>query len=311
MIAIDHVSKTFAGTAALADCTLTIDDGAFFVLIGPSGCGKSTLLRMINGLIAPDTGTIRLRGRDIATEAPERLRQSIGYVIQSVGLFPHWTVSANIEAVPRLMGWDKARLARRRDEIVALLRIDPALLPRYPHQLSGGQRQRIGVARALAAGPDLILMDEPFSALDPVSRVELQAEMRRIHAASKTTIVMVTHDVGEALSLATTLAVMRAGRIVQTGTPASVVAAPADAFVAQFLGGSERFLHLLDVLSVGAAMRVERPLETLPHIGATATLRAALSMMMAEGSTALAVEDGAGSLVGTLHLDAIAASAHG
>ena len=311
MIEIDHVSKTFAGTPALADCTLTIDHGAFFVLIGPSGCGKSTLLRTINGLIAPDTGSIRLRGRDIATEAPERLRQSIGYVIQSVGLFPHWTVSANIEAVPRLMGWDKVRIARRRDEIVALLRIDPALLPRYPHQLSGGQRQRIGVARALAAGPDLILMDEPFSALDPVSRVELQAEMRRIHAESNTTIVMVTHDVGEALSLATTLAVMRAGRIIQTGTPAAVVAAPADAFVAQFLGGSGRFLHLLDVLSVSAAMRAEPPSATLPHIGATATLRAALSMMMAEGSTALAVEDGVGSVVGTLHLDAIAASAHG
>ncbi|WP_158807139.1 ABC transporter ATP-binding protein [Beijerinckia sp. L45] len=310
MIQIDHVSKTFAGTQALADCTLTIDDGAFFVLIGPSGCGKSTLLRTINGLIAPDTGTIRVRGKDIATEDPERLRQSIGYVIQSVGLFPHWTVAANIAAVPQLMRWDKGKIARRVDEIVALLRIDPALLPRYPHQLSGGQRQRIGVARALAAGPDLILMDEPFSALDPVSRVELQAEMRRVHAESKTTIVMVTHDVGEALSLATTLAIMRAGRIIQIGTPAAVVGAPADDFVAQFLGGPERFLHLLDVLSVGAAMSAEPPSGAMPRIATSASLRAALSLMMAEGAQALAVGDGDGASVGTLRLDAIVAASH-
>jgi osmoprotectant transport system ATP-binding protein len=310
MIEIDHVGKTFAGTKALVDCTLTIDDGAFFVLIGPSGCGKSTLLRTINGLIIPDTGTIRVRGADIATQAPETLRQSIGYVIQSVGLFPHWTVQANIEAVPRLLQWDKARIARRLDEIVALLRIDRALLPRYPHQLSGGQRQRIGVARALAAAPDLILMDEPFSALDPVSRVELQTEMRRVHSESKTTIVMVTHDVGEALSLATTLAVMRAGRIIQTGTPAAVVAAPADDFVAQFLGGPERFLHLLDVLTVGAAMQAGRPSPGLRRIATSATLRAALSLMMAESVDSLAVEDGTG-LVGTLQIHSIVAASHG
>jgi osmoprotectant transport system ATP-binding protein len=311
MIEIDHVSKTFAGTQALADCTLTIEDGAFFVLIGPSGCGKSTLLRTINGLIAPDTGTIRVRGKDIASEDPERLRQSIGYVIQSVGLFPHWTVAANIAAVPRLMRWDKARIARRVDEIVALLRIDPALLSRYPHQLSGGQRQRIGVARALAAGPDLILMDEPFSALDPVSRVELQAEMRRVHAESKTTIVMVTHDVGEALSLATTLAIMRAGRIIQTGTSAQVVDAPADAFVAEFLGGSERFLHLLDVLSVRSAMNADLPPGDVPRIAAEASLRAALSLMMAAGAQALAVGEAEAAPIGTLRLDAIVAASHG
>ncbi len=318
MIEIDHVTKTFAsakayaGAKALDDCTLTIEKGAFFVLIGPSGCGKSTLLRTINGLITPDAGTITLRGRDIARERPEVLRQGIGYVIQSVGLFPHWTIADNLVAVPRLLRWDEARIAKRRSEIVALLGIDPALLPRYPHQLSGGQRQRVGVARALAADPDLILMDEPFSALDPVSRVELQDEMRRIHALGKTTIVMVTHDVGEALGLATTLAVMRAGVIVQTGTPASIVSAPADAFVARFLGGHERALHLLDVLRVAQVMTRDIMSEDAMttdamtgDIAASATLREALSLMMSTHRTVLSVRDEAARRVGVLTLAAL------
>ena len=305
MIAIEGVTKTFAGTRALDGCSLTIEDGAFFTLIGPSGCGKSTLLRTINGLVAPDSGTVRVRGRSVAEEPPERLRQSIGYVIQNVGLFPHWTVAANIEAVPRLLRWERTRIARRRDEIVELLRIDPALLPRYPHQLSGGQRQRVGVARALAAGPDLLLMDEPFSALDPVSRAQLGREMRRVHAESRTTIVMVTHDVGDALSLATALASMRGGQVGQTGTPAAVLAAPQDDFVAEFLGGRERFLHLLDILRVAdVADVVDGPSEA-PLIPASASLREALSLMMEEGSAALRVE-GTG---GMLSLQAIGAAA--
>ena len=291
MIEIEGVTKVFAGTRALDGCSLSIDDGAFFALIGPSGCGKSTLLRTINGLVAPDAGSVHVRGRSVADEPPERLRQSIGYVIQSVGLFPHWTVKANIEAVPGLLRWDRGRIGRRLEEIVGLLRIDPALLPRFPHQLSGGQRQRIGVARALAAGPDLLLMDEPFSALDPVSRLELQGEMRRVHAESGTTIVMVTHDVGEALSLATALAVMRGGRVVQIGTPAAVLEAPADDFVTQFLGGDERFLHLLDILRVGDLATPGRASDGAPSIGADASLRVGLSLMMESGTTLLVVGD--------------------
>ena len=310
MIEIDGVSKTFGATKALDDCSLTIDDGAFFVLIGPSGCGKSTLLRMINGLINPDRGAIRVRGRDIAGGDLEALRQSIGYVIQSVGLFPHWTIADNIQAVPRLLKWDRARLTERLAAIVDLLRIDPALLPRYPHELSGGQRQRVGVARALAAGPDLVLMDEPFSALDPVSRAELQVEMRRIHAESGTTFVMVTHDVGEALGLATDLAIMRDGRIVQTGSPVSLVETPADDFVMRFLGGSDRYLHLLDVLKVETAT-VDGDVEDAPRIGAEASLREALSLMMAEGASRLAVVRGERP-VGLLTLHAlIGAARHG
>ena len=308
MIAIDHVSKSFDGVAALSDCHLTIATGAFFVLIGPSGCGKSTLLRTINGLIRPDAGTIRVRGTPIADLAPERLRQGIGYVIQNVGLFPHWTVAANLLAVPRLLRWDAARQQRRLDEIVALVRIDPTLLPRYPNQLSGGQRQRIGVGRALAANPDLILMDEPFSALDPVSRVELQGEMRRIHAESGTTIVLVTHDVAEALALATTLAIMRAGRVIQAGAPAHLVGRPAEDFVARFLGGPERNLHLLDLLSVRRVMSADAPPPDLPRVPASASLRTALSVMMATGRTLVAVDDEFGLPIGTLRLDALVAA---
>lgn len=311
MIALEGVSKRFGDTRALVDCTLAVEEGAFFVLIGPSGCGKSTLLRTINGLIAPDSGRIAVRGKNIAGEDPERLRQGIGYVIQSVGLFPHWSVADNIKTVPRLLKWDKRRIAERLDAIVALLRIDPALLPRYPHELSGGQRQRIGVGRALAADPDLILMDEPFSALDPVSRVELQDEMRRIHAESGTTIVMVTHDVGEALSLASTLAIMRDGRIVQSGAPAALVERPAEDFVATFLGGSDRFLRLLDILSVEAGMssrETPRRDGDLPRVAAAASLRSALGLMMASGTTRLAVERDA-AIVGVLSLDDLVAAA--
>ena len=305
MIDLRAVAKRFGDTLALEGCTLSIEAGAFCVLIGPSGCGKSTLLRTINGLVTPDRGTVYVRGTDIATLDRERLRRGIGYVIQSVGLFPHWSVADNLRAVPRLLGWDRRRTAERLDAVVQLLGIDPALLPRYPHQLSGGQRQRVGVGRALAADPDLILMDEPFSALDPISRAELQAEMRRIHRASGKTFVMVTHDVGEALRLATALAVMRAGRVVQAGAPAAVLGAPADAFVAAFLGGPARHLHRLDVATAGDSM-VPGIGADAPRIAASAPLRAALSLMMARGCASLTVErDGVD--VGTVRLDSLIA----
>ncbi|MGH6819283.1 MAG: ATP-binding cassette domain-containing protein, partial [Methylocella sp.] len=197
MIELCNVSKNFAATPAVVDFSLKFESGAFFVLIGPSGCGKSTVLRMINAMIFPDKGQVEVRGQDIRETEPEKLRRGIGYVIQSAGLFPHWTAADNILAVPRLLKWSPSKCAARLDALVAMVRIDPALLKRYPRQLSGGQQQRIGVARALAADPDIILMDEPFAALDPVSRLALQHEISGIHARSGKTIVFVTHDMDE------------------------------------------------------------------------------------------------------------------
>ena len=236
MIELKGASKSYNGTPAVDRLSLRIAAGAFCVLVGPSGCGKSTVLRMINAMIAPDAGAVEVRGRNVASFDPTALRRSIGYVIQSVGLFPHWTVAANIAAVPRLLGWDK-RIAARVEEIAGALQIDPSLLPRYPRELSGGQQQRVGVARALAADPDILLMDEPFAALDPLSRAALQNELRRLHAASGRTIVFVTHDMNEALRLASQIVVMNAGRIVEAGDPAAILLRPQGDFVRTFLGG--------------------------------------------------------------------------
>ncbi len=235
MIELCNVSKNFGPTPAVADFSLKIESGAFFVLIGPSGCDKSTVLRMINAMILPDQGQIEVHGQDIRATEPEKLRRGIGYVIQSAGLFPHWTAADNILAVPRLLKWSPSKSAARLDALVAMLRIDPALLKRYPKQLSGGQQQRIGVARALAADPDIILMDEPFAALDPVSRVALQHEISGIHARSGKTIVFVTHDMDEGLRLATDMAVMNNGRLIQAGAPASILLA-GGRFRARFFG---------------------------------------------------------------------------
>ena len=201
MIEIDSVTKRYGERRVVDRLSLTVPAGDFCVLLGSSGCGKSTTLRMINRLIAADSGSIRVAGEDIRSVPAEALRRRIGYAIQSIGLFPHWTAADNILAVPRLLKWSPSKSAARLDALIAMLRIDPALLRRYPKQLSGGQQQRIGVARALAADPDIILMDEPFAALDPVSRVALQEELRGIHARSSKTIVFVTHNVREAACL--------------------------------------------------------------------------------------------------------------
>jgi osmoprotectant transport system ATP-binding protein len=306
VIELRDVSKNFAATPAVADFSLKIESGAFFVLIGPSGCGKSTVLRMVNAMILPDKGQIEVRGQNIRESEPEKLRRGIGYVIQSAGLFPHWTAADNILAVPRLLNWSPAKCAARLDGLVAMLRIDPALLKRYPKQLSGGQQQRIGVARALAADPDIILMDEPFAALDPVSRAALQEELRRIHARSGKTIVFVTHDMDEALRLATGMAVMNNGRLIQTGTPASILLAPADDFVRDFLGGEASHFRLLDLVPVRKLMK---PGETgaTGAISAKASLKTALNLMLASHRSSLGVEDESGARLGEIHLGDIVA----
>jgi len=240
VIGFEHAIKTYDGRRAVDDLSLAIAPGEFCVLIGPSGCGKSTTLRMVNRLVEADAGTIRVCGEDVRTLAVEALRRRIGYVIQSVGLFPHWSVADNIATVPRLLGWPEARVRDRVAELLDLLRLDAAIAGRRPHLLSGGQAQRVGVARALAADPDLLLMDEPFGALDAITRAVLQDELARIHKATGKTILFVTHDIDEALRLADTIAVMDQGRIVQCDAPNVLLAKPADPLVRALLGGRGR-----------------------------------------------------------------------
>ncbi|HYZ32356.1 MAG TPA: ABC transporter ATP-binding protein [Crenalkalicoccus sp.] len=289
MIALEHVSRVFGEFRAVDDVTLEVERGEILVLIGESGSGKSTLLQLMNRLLEASAGRITLDGRDIATLRPEALRRQTGYVIQGGGLFPHWTVGRNIATVPALLGWERERIAARVDELMRLLRLDPVrLLGAYPHQLSGGQQQRVGVARALAANPAVLLMDEPFGALDPVTRAELQAELRRIHEETGSTIVFVTHDMDEALSLATRIAILDAGRLVQVGTPVALLTRPANDFVRDFIGARDRGLKLLSVRHAGELVRKGESAAGEP-IGADTTLSAALSEMVTRGTDRLPV----------------------
>jgi osmoprotectant transport system ATP-binding protein len=312
MIELRGVSRSFGVTHAVKDVSLSIGEGAFCVLVGPSGCGKSTVLRMINAMIAPDAGVIEIRGKDIASLDPIPLRRSIGYVIQSVGLFPHWTVATNIAAVPRLLGWDKSKIAERVEAIAGSMQIDRNLLPRYPRELSGGQQQRIGVARALAADPDIIWMDEPFAALDPVSRANLQVEMRRLHAESGKTFVFVTHDMNEALRLATQIVVMNKGRVVQKGDPAAILLRPKDDFVRGFLGREDLPFRLLDLSIVGEKARpsVSAGVAAAAAIAIkeTATLRQALTLMLDHHCSRLVVVNQSGETTGEIDIADIVAS---
>jgi osmoprotectant transport system ATP-binding protein len=254
-IRLEGVSKVYAdGTVGVAELDLTFAAGELSVLVGPSGCGKTTTMKMINRIIEPTTGRIVLDGEDVTGADPDRLRRRIGYVIQNVGLFPHQTVRANVGTVPRLLGWDRARTRARVDELLELIGLDPAVhADRYPHQLSGGQRQRAGVARALAADPPVLLMDEPFSAVDPVVRERLQAEFLRLQQAVRKTIVFVTHDIEEAVRLGDRIAVMSTGgRVEQFATPADLLGRPANGFVADFVG-ADRGLKRLAVTEIDTA----------------------------------------------------------
>jgi len=236
MIEFRQVGLRLGGRRVIDDLSLHIAPGEFAMLIGPSGAGKSSLLRMVNRLLEPDRGQVLVGGRPVHAQAPEALRRRIGYVIQSTGLFPHWTVAQNIATVPQLLRWPALRITARTDELMALLHLDEGLRERYPHQLSGGQQQRVGVARALAADPDLLLLDEPFAALDPLTRGALQVELAQIQRASGKTIVMVTHDLNEALSLASRIHLLDGGRLLQSGTPLELITRPASPEVATFLG---------------------------------------------------------------------------
>jgi osmoprotectant transport system ATP-binding protein len=290
MIVIDRIRKQYAdGTVAVHELSLEIGEGEIAVLVGPSGCGKTTTMRMINRLVEPTAGRILVDGRDISQIDPVKLRRGIGYVIQQVGLFPHQTVATNIKTVPQLLGWDRGKLGARVDELLELVGLDPAThAKRYPHELSGGQRQRVGVARALAADPPVLLMDEPFGAVDPVARDRLQVEFLRLQDQVRKTIVFVTHDVDEAIRLGDRIAVMRdGGHLEQYATPAELLANPATPYVAEFVG-AERTLRRLAVVDVSTAGLVMWP------VVATTTRLAECAVMMdaADSGWAVVADDG-------------------
>jgi osmoprotectant transport system ATP-binding protein len=263
VIVLDGVSRRYPGAGegegadagwAVRGVTLAIARGELVAVLGESGSGKTTLVRMINRLIDPDEGTVRVGGRDVREVDPVVLRRSIGYVIQQIGLFPHFTIGDNVAVVPRLLGWAAGDIARRVDELLAKVGLPAAdFRGRFPDQLSGGQRQRVGVARALAARPEVLLLDEPFGALDPITRVGLQDELRRIHRELGLTTIMVTHDLVEALTLADRIAVMYRGELRQVGTPEELMTAPADDYVTRLMEMARHQVAQLEPLIGGAA----------------------------------------------------------
>lgn len=259
MIRLEEVTKTFPGTTVPAVDSLSLDvgEGEFVTLVGPSGCGKTTTLKMINRIIEPTSGRIEVGGRDALGVEPHVLRRSIGYVIQQIGLFPHRTIAQNIATVPELLEWDEGRIGERVSELVDLVGLDDGMLSRYPAELSGGQQQRVGVARALAADPPVLLMDEPFGAVDPIVRGRLQDEFLDLHTRLGKTVVFVTHDIDEALHLGTRVAILNIGGILeQYDTPEAILSAPANEFVEDFLGG-ERGLKRLALRPV-SGVAIER-----------------------------------------------------
>src|SRR3954449_13263728 len=310
MIRLEGVGKRYAdGTVAVHELDLEVGPGEMVCLVGPSGCGKSTTLKMINRLIEPTTGRIFLEGRDVTSEDPVQLRRRIGYVIQQIGLFPHQKISTNVATVPSLLGTPKAQAHRRALELLDLVGLDPDVYAdRYPHQLSGGPQQRVGVARALAADPPVLLMDEPFAAVDPIVRARLQDEFLRLQDDLDKTVVLVTHDIDEAVRMGDKVAVMaQGGHLAQFGTPAEILGHPADDFVADFVG-STAGLRRLAVTKLDPAHL--EPLDGIAtgDLGAAVdldtTLEQALAVLLRDDKPMIGVKDGA-RFVGVLPPDGI------
>jgi osmoprotectant transport system ATP-binding protein len=305
-IVFDHVSKRYPGRDehALHELSLEIPAGTFCVLVGPSGGGKTTALKMVNRLISFDGGDIRIDGRSVRDLPAVELRRGIGYVIQQVGLFPHMTVGENIATVPRLLGWERSRIRERTTELLLLVGLEPADAKRYPAQLSGGQRQRVGLARALAADPPVLLMDEPFGALDPITRARLQQELRRLHSEVAKTVIFVTHDIDEAITMGDRIAILReGGTLAQYDTPDAILAHPADEFVERFIG-EDRALRRLALRRVGdVPLAPGADVPETARVAATATVRNAVSLMLESGSGEVLVVGDDGAPVGTLTLD--------
>ncbi|MEU9605957.1 betaine/proline/choline family ABC transporter ATP-binding protein [Streptomyces sp. NPDC048057] len=302
MIRFEQVSKVYPdGTTAVDELSFEVAEGELVTLVGPSGCGKTTTMMMVNRLIEPTSGRIEVAGEDVSSVDPVALRRRIGYVIQQAGLFPHRTVLDNTATVPALLGWKKAKARARAAELLDLVGLDPTTYgPRYPAQLSGGQRQRVGVARALAADPPVLLMDEPFGAVDPVVREHLQNEFLSLQATVRKTVLLVTHDIEEAVRMGDRIAVYGQGRIEQYDTPATVLGAPATEYVARFVG-ADRGLKRLSVTTIE-----EDDLEQPPVARLDETARSAATRMRAQGARWAVVLGADGDLHGWVSAEALA-----
>ena len=310
MIEFSHVSKTYPGSSqpVVNDLSFEVLEGEICVLVGPSGCGKTTSMRMVNRLIEPSEGEILINGERNTEMSGTRLRRGIGYAIQQIGLFPHRTIADNVATVPQLLEWDKDRIAARVEELLELVGLDPdQYRKRYPAELSGGQQQRVGVARALAADPPIMLMDEPFGAVDPINRHRLQDEFLRIQGDIKKTIVFVTHDIDEAIKMGDKIVLLKEGGILaQYDTPENVLAAPNSEFVSSFVG-ADRVLKRLSLLRVADA-DLDSPNGSgdLPRLGERMTLRDALSELIGAGvERGVVVSDTGDRIRGTLSIETI------
>ena len=294
MIKLSNVSKSYDGHEAVKNISLHIKKGEFIILLGPSGCGKSTTLRLINKMIERSSGEIFVQDENIDSIKEETLRKNIGYVIQSIGLFPHMTVAMNIATVPLLKKWEKIRIEERTEEMLGLVGLSPKMyLKKYPHELSGGEAQRIGVARALASDPEILLMDEPFGAVDPINRVRLQKEFKEIQKKLHKTVIFVTHDVEEALFLGDRICIMREGEIIQVDTPSEIVLNPKDEFIRDFFRGE-------GALSLLGRYNAKDFIEEIPAKGEllaeNATLKEALSEIILRQSERIPIKGGSISL---------------
>jgi osmoprotectant transport system ATP-binding protein len=311
-IVFERVSKTFATNIipAVDQVSVKIPAGDLVVLLGPSGCGKTTLLKMVNRLYEPDSGEIWMCGKEIHTLPVNELRRQIGYVIQQVGLFPHMTIQKNISIVPHLLGWEEKRINDRLEMLMELIGLPASYLPRYPRQLSGGEQQRVGLARALAADPEILLMDEPFAAVDAINRERLQIELIDLHSKLKKTILFVTHDVEEAFRLAKRIIVMRAGKLVQYGTPLELVTQPANDFIKELVGSSN-ILRKLSLVNVNSILRAKENQSldvssSQPVARNSAVLRpeddlrSVVSLLLCSGQESLPVKDSEDHLLGTV-----------
>jgi osmoprotectant transport system ATP-binding protein len=311
-IVFERVSKSFTTNInpAVDQVSVKIPAGDLVVLLGPSGCGKTTLLKMVNRLYEPDSGKIWMGGKEIHTLPVNELRRQIGYVIQQVGLFPHMTIQKNISIVPHLLGWEEKQIIDRLEMLMQLIGLPVSYLPRYPRQLSGGEQQRVGLARALAADPEILLMDEPFAAVDAINRERLQSELIDLHSKLNKTILFVTHDVEEAFRLATKIIVMRAGKLVQYGTPLELVTHPENEFIEELVGSSNilRKLSLVNVNSIltarenqsfytDSSQTVEKPNTVLRPED---DLRSVVSLLLCSGKDSLPVKNSEGHLLGTV-----------